>query len=258
VTQSGGGHQGEPPPGGWSAPGAYPPANWSPDPAGYPSWQPTWPPTAPSYAWGPAGPEPANTTNPWAIVSLVSGILAVVPVAVVAGVVAVWQINRKRQEGLGMALAGIVTGAAWTVLGLMVAVGILLFRNVDPGFDGSLGRVADAGSTSVGDCLSEPGQQDSISRVVDCEQDHGGEVYLVDELGAAAWPGYDQVWEDADTRCYDAFEPFVGETYEWSGYDYGFFLPDQAEWLDGEVRVVCVVLPGPGDIRTGSARNSGR
>jgi hypothetical protein len=118
--------------------------------------------------------------------------------------------------------------------------------------------VADAGSTSVGDCLTEPGDQDSVSRVTDCEQDHGGEVYLVEELGTAAWPGYDQVWEDADTRCYDAFEPFVGETYEWSGYDYGFFLPDQAEWQEGEVRVVCVVLPGPDDIRSGSARGSGR
>lgn len=258
MTQTSGGHPGEPPPGGWSAPGPSPPANWPAGPAENQSWQPSLAPTAPTYTWGPVAADPQRTTNPWAIVSLVTGILAVVPVAVTAGFVAVWQINRRRQGGLGLAIAGIVTAVSWTLIGLMVAVGILLYRNADPGFDGTMGRVADAGSTSVGDCLTEPGAQDSISRVIDCEQDHGAEVYLVDELGTAAWPGYDRVWEDADTRCYDAFEPFVGETYEWSGYDYGFFLPDQAEWQDGEARVVCVVLPGPDDIRRGSARGSGR
>jgi hypothetical protein len=62
----------------------------------------------------------------------------------------------------------------------------------------------------------------------------------------------------ADEACYDAFEPYVGSSWEWSDLDYGYFLPDQGEWTAGEHRVVCVVLPGTEDALHGSVQGSGR
>jgi hypothetical protein len=88
-------------------------------------------PPAPNYAYQPAT---GRETNPWAIVSLIASILSWIGlfglggiVGVIAGVVARNQIRDSagRQEGDGLALAGIIVGAANIVLvciGLMCVV----------------------------------------------------------------------------------------------------------------------------------------
>jgi hypothetical protein len=183
----------------------------------------------------------------------VTGLLALVPVAVVAGVVALVQTTRRRQAGRGLAVGGLVAAALWTVGG--VVAGILLVTG--DWLDGSLGRVEQAGSARVGTCLrTEPAEGD-VAEAVACTAEHDGEVYLVEELGTGAWPGRDDVQTRADDTCYDAFEGYVGQTYVRSAYDYGYYLPDRDEWDAGERRVVCVVVPFDGPI-DGSVRGSGR
>ena len=259
VTGDAGGTGGAQPPPGWSPPGAPQPwgapgqTPWSAPPPPSGTWPQGWGAPAPQYPWG-AEPDPPKPTNPWAVVALVTGIVALVPVAVAAGITALVQIRRRHQGGSGLAIAGLATAGGWTVIGLVATAVFLLADSV--GDSGELGRVADAGSTQVGTCLREPEAFESVATAVDCVEEHDAEVYLVEVLDGAAWPGYDRVLVDAEDSCYFAFEGYVGESYDFSLYEYGYFMPDQAEWEAGERRVVCVVLPGISGRLDGSVRGS--
>jgi Domain of unknown function (DUF4190)/Septum formation len=268
MTESTGGNGGAQPPPNWPVPDPTPPGppvpgSWPAAPPSYgtlqePAWQPTWPapgpPTSPPPGWGPAWLGQPRTTNTWSIVALVSGIFAIVPLAVGAGIAALVQIYRRRQAGAGMAIAGLVLSALWTLVGIAVAVTFLLGEEVPEAFGG---RVADAGSASVGSCLLGPDEQDSLATEIDCVEVHDAEVYLMTELGTGTWPGYDDVFDTAEDTCYDAFEGYVGRDYEFSDYDFGYYLPDHAEWVAGEHRLICVVVPLTEETSRGSARDSG-
>lgn len=185
--------------------------------------------------------------------SLVTGILALFPVAIGAGVTALVQISRRPQGGKGMAIAGLVLGSVWTVLLSLAVIGFLL----ESGGSGELGRVAHAGSDRVGACLLEPSSDGSVGTPTDCEKGHDAEIYLVKGLGEQqAWPGYDAVKKQAERACKVSFDDYVGESVDSSDFDYGFFFPDEAEWRDGEHRVICVVLPYIDDQLTGSVKDS--
>ena len=71
----------------------------------------------------PASPRPAKT-NGWAIASLVLGILGGSVLAIIFGLVARGQIKRSggRQQGMGLATAGIALGAVWLALVAVVIV----------------------------------------------------------------------------------------------------------------------------------------
>ncbi|MGB8649359.1 MAG: septum formation family protein [Mycobacteriales bacterium] len=230
----------------WAQPGGAQawPASW-PQPGGSGPWAPqTWP----SYGWGPA----PRSTNRWAVAALVTGILGLVPVALGAGITALVQVRRRGQAGWGMAIAGLVLAGLWTVVIALAVAAVVL--GSDSG--GALGRVADAGSTSVGSCLQSPTGDGSVSTLVDCTESHDGEVYFVQDLGPTGWPGYSEVDKRADDACLGAFEDYVGTSYDSSDDDYGYFAPDEGEWASGEHRVVCVVLT-PDPVHE-SVRDSGR
>lgn len=57
-----------------------------------------------------AGLAPSSTYNPWAIASLVLGLLGTAILAVIAGHVALSQIGRTGERGTGLAIAGLVLG----------------------------------------------------------------------------------------------------------------------------------------------------
>lgn len=200
--------------------------------------------------WG-APPLPAPSTNPWAVVALVTGLLALVPVAVPAGVVALVQTSRRRQAGRGLAVGGLVAAAVWTPLLVLLAVGLLAGALGTP-----LGRVAEAGPATVGTCLLLADGPGGGASPVDCAAPHDAEIYLVEVLGGQTWPGEDEVEHRADEACYQAFGDYVGRSYELSDHDYGYFLPDRAEWAAGEHRAVCVVVPTDG-VLLGPVRGSG-
>lgn len=250
----------------WAAPGRASPEDVAGRPGPASDWSPweattgtgpaasVWPPVQPYGAaprWEPTwGPPPS--TNAWAVVALVTGLLALVPVAVPAGIVGLVQTGRRRQAGRGLAVGGLVAAGLWTVA---LATALALFAD---SWDGRLGPVASAGSTSEQQCLASPqGQASSRWTTADCAQPHDGEVYLVAPLGDGAWPGQDTVDTRADDACYDAFHPYVGRSYLTSAYDYGFFGPDADEWSAGERRVVCVVLPYDDDVLREPVRGSG-
>ena len=117
----------------WEPPPAPPTADYPPDypplyPPAYPPPNAYYPPPAYFGGWGPAQPVSRPGTNGLAIASLVTaftGFLCCIGsiVAIVLGTIALDQIKRTRQEGFGLAVAGIVLGVA----GLVVALVIWIF-----------------------------------------------------------------------------------------------------------------------------------
>lgn len=208
------------------------------------------PPVWAQDGWG-WPPPPPPTTNAWSVVALVAGLFALVPVAVPAGVVGLIQTGRRRQAGRWLAVGGLVAAGLWTVV-IAAVIAVLAVS-----WDARLGRVADAGSTAVGDCVSAPDGGSPTWTVADCTGPHDGEVYLVHNLGEGPWPGDDAVATRADDACYESFDGYVGRSYIASAYDYAWFGPDADEWAAGEQRAVCVVVPYDDDLLHEPVRGSG-
>ena len=214
-------------------------------------------PPPPPGAWWPEqdwrfpAPPPPGSTNPWAVAALVAGLLALVPVAVVAGVVGLVQTGRRPQAGRWLAVGGLVAAATWTVVLCVVAA--VFLDDLEP----RLGRVGDVRSTVVGTCLTAPAAGATAWASSDCSEPHDGEVYLVEDLGAGAWPGKGEIGGRAEDACYGAFSAYVGRSWMTSDYDYGWFSPDAREWSSGERRVVCVVVPYEDSVLPRSVRGSG-
>lgn len=96
---------------------------------------PEQPPQQPSYTsgqgWAPPPPPPpgSGATNGLAIASLVCGLLwgggILSLLALIFGIIAVRQIGRSGSRGRGMAIAGIILGAAGIVLTILAAVALV-------------------------------------------------------------------------------------------------------------------------------------
>jgi hypothetical protein len=102
------------------------------NPAGPPAPPPGYgypPPPPPGVYYGYV-PMQARRTNALAIAALVCGIcgfLYLVPaiLGIVFGSVALRQIRREGSDGRGMALAGIITGAGWLVLLVVIVLVVI-------------------------------------------------------------------------------------------------------------------------------------
>lgn len=221
-------------------------------------WAATGGPAPQPYQQPPEPPRPPGT-NPWAITSLVTGLLALVPVAVPTGVVALVQTRRSRQNGAALAIGGLVASGAWLVVGL---VGLVVWFASSGGVPGvtplSLGPASSVDGADVGDCLDLPADSANPATPVPCASAHDAEVYLVWEMGGPADRSVEDVEWAADDRCFAAFESYVGQAYELSEYDYGLFSPDPEEWAAGERTATCVVLPWDSDVLRGPVAGSGR
>jgi hypothetical protein len=202
--------------------------------------------------WGQPQPwyggwQPPRPLNGLAIAALVTGLVGLVPIAIGLGIAALVQISRRGHRGTGLAVGGMCAAGVWTVL-----IGLFLVAGFSGTFDYSReGDLADVASTTVGACLDE-----HPPVVTDCSTPHDLEVYYAPPLRASYWPGEEDVDSQADDLCYEAFDDYVGTSYDWSDYDYTFFAPSETEWLEGRHLAVCVITPLD-DHLTGSVKGSG-
>ena len=124
-----------------------------------------------------------------AIASLVTGILAIVPVAVVLGIVALVQIDRRGDNGKGLAIAGISIACAWVVIAI-VGVIVLLNNIIERDADGRIveGGLVDELSLVPGDCVDDPDEDVLALRGLPCEDAHDAEVFARFRLSGDGWP----------------------------------------------------------------------
>jgi len=101
----------------------------------------------------------------------------------------------------------------------------------------------DVFSLEVGDCMDDYGTATDISSVpiVDCDKEHDAEVYAVEDIDSDSFPGVTEVSDAADEICIDAWEDFVGISYEESLLDYSALMPTEETWALGDKEVVCTI-----------------
>ncbi|WP_316526504.1 DUF4190 domain-containing protein [Kitasatospora brasiliensis] len=267
-------------------PSAAPPQPPHPLPAGgwasvtTPAAQPGFHPANP-YAPAPgqaplppfAAPGPAPT-NGLAVGSLVTGLLLVAPVALVLGIVALTQINRRKQRGSGMAVAGVALGAAGTLL-LAVLLGAADFS---PARASGFGRPMKAPAGSVawsdlraGDCYDSPHSESAAGKDSSlastwvqrraCTEPHHGEVAGTADLPNAdgSYPGESAAGEASVRLCRKVLGDYALDLWDVpDGMEEVYLYPSAENWADGDRYVTCALEDGTdrhrGTVRTDRSR----
>ncbi|WP_051830979.1 DUF4190 domain-containing protein, partial [Streptomyces novaecaesareae] len=247
------------------SPSAAPPPPPHPLPAG--GWASVPPSAQSGYQPGPQpGPQPGHPyalppapaqapTNGFAVGSLVTGLVLVAPVALVFGIVALVQINRRRERGFGMAVTGVVLGTIGTVL-LALLLGAGDFSSARGGRFGQAPKPP-AGSVhwsdlKVGDCYSSP-EGGSVTgaegdetvywvRRVACSDPHHGEVAGTVKLPGSngPYPGEKEARESAGRLCRKVLDDYALD--QWAvpdGMDDVYLYPTARNWAAGERYVTC-------------------
>ncbi len=118
---------------------------------------------------------------------------------------------------------------------------------------------ADVFLMKVGDCLNDAEASGTVSTVplTPCSELHDSEVYFEHTIAGDDYPGDSAVSDEADSACYDAFEPFVGMSYEESALEMSYYRPSSDSWSEGDRIVSCVIYDPAGQVQgslAGAAR----
>ncbi|RHA37698.1 DUF4190 domain-containing protein [Cellulomonas rhizosphaerae] len=171
---------------------------------------------------------------------MVTGLLALGPVALALGLVGLYRTTKRGTRGRGFAITGIVLGIlatiGWTILVVVLVVTLVQTRPLPS--DVSEPRNAHVSQLVVGNCLATlpaDGTVDSV-RVVPCAQDHEARVsseYDFDE--DAVWPGQD----GADARVARAC--VLTEEEQSVGATIVTWAPTKDGWDSGDRTGLCLV-----------------
>jgi hypothetical protein len=190
------------------------------------------------------GADDASGENPrvskLAVTALVTGILPLVPVALVTGIAALAVIRRSGRRGHGMAVTAIFFAIGWLIIG--VAVGTVAY--LTHGFVKPTRTVYHQSAVfrlKTGDCVD--GQGD----VVACSTPHESEVFGTFALPGASWPGTASVQQQASSRCGALLTGYLNPQLAISlGQTYVY--PSQVDWSAGTRTVICEVHAQSGQL----------
>ena len=132
----------------------------------------------------PDQPAPRRPTDGVAVATLVSGIVAAIPVTVILGPIALIRIGRSGARGRALAITGLVLAGLWTVAAAIVAAAII--TRPPPPKPVPLPRVF---SLQAGQCLNSARNGISGLQVLSCSQAHGAEVFATFRVARLALPG---------------------------------------------------------------------
>jgi hypothetical protein len=107
---------------------------------------------------------------------------------------------------------------------------------------------------SLGDCFDdESSSSDEVSEVpiVECSDPHDNEVYAVHEMTDSAYPGFDSTGDRADGLCLADFELLKHENLE---LDFGWLIPTDRSWANGDREIICFVYRVDLEKMTGTIR----
>jgi hypothetical protein len=201
-----------------------------------------------------AGPEPGGDERPvepvskLAVISIVTGVVALVPLAVLFSIAALIGIHRSGRRGRGMAIAALFASAAWLIVGGAIgAVGVLTHGFHKPVtikyHESSVFKL------QVGDCLNGPNGQ-----LIACSAPHEAEVFATFSLPVSAWPGTAAVAGQASSGCANRLTGYLNPQLAIS-LTQSYVYPNQAAWTEGTRTVICEVHATSGKL-TGSVRGA--
>jgi hypothetical protein len=90
----------------------------------------------------------------------------------------------------------------------------------------------------LGECFNDPGEPYTWVEPAPCDDAHDFEVYFAFDIEGDEFPGQDFVDQNADSRCGEAFEEFVGVAPEESSISYDFYRPGAGAWIADDRRTV--------------------
>ena len=136
-----------------------------------------------------------------------------------------------------LAIAAIVLAA----LPLTGCAGALDLLKDDQVVEGE-GESQDIFTIKVGDCLNDSSAGDSVTTVptVDCSEPHDSEAYKSIILDDESFPGLETIKEYADTGCSEAFETFIGVSYDDSLINLNYYYPTEETWTTGNREILCL------------------
>lgn len=179
-----------------------------------------------------------------------------------------------------------ITGLAVAVIGAVLAAAVSLLLLAATSSDGAPSaipseRPTDGGTSTehpdpssiegaemttfadleIGDCLPlVVYDEDELVfelPVVPCEQPHTDEVFFIYDVEDGEFPGDDALTESSWNGCYEAFQAYVGTSYEASELDFYNYQPTKGTWIREGDRTVQCILFSYEDV-TGTLRGSGR
>jgi hypothetical protein len=195
--------------------------------------------------------------NGFAIASLIFGICGGWFLGLIFGIIALSQIRKRGQRGRGIAIAGVVLSSLWMVVlavALVYAITTGANRNVN-------GQITTGGNVSlaelkVGDCVNGVKEDQQVTGLpaVPCGQPHEAEVFAVEELPRADFPGQQEVDLRAQERCQAAFTEYVKGVPNITSetYDQFYYAPNAQTWARGDRVVICLAVSH--GTKTGSIR----
>jgi hypothetical protein len=239
---------GYPEPGYGPGPGGYPEPAYGPGPGGYPP---------PGGYPGPGYPPPQKPgTNGFAIAALIFGIIGGVLLGFIFGFIALSQTKRTGQNGRGMAIAGIVLSAMWTI-GIILAIILAAATAAKRDDGGTVRQGGDISATAlqVGDCVNDLKNSTNVLSLpgVPCTQPHEGEVFAVFDLPAGDYPGTAAVDEQVTKECTDRIEAYSPSAARDPGVGLFSVYPLEQNWNRGDRQVVCIATAATGTT-TGSIK----
>ncbi len=186
-----------------------------------------------------------------AVVALVTGVFALVPLGVGFGVAALIGIRRSGRRGHGLAIAALFASAAWLIVG--GAVGTV--GAITHGFHKPVTikyRESAVFKLREGDCLDS--QNGQLVSVLPCSVPHAAEVFGKFSLPASAWPGTVAVSTAARSGCATLLTGYLNPQLAIS-LAQSYVYPDKVAWTAGTRTVICEVRAAGGKL-TGSVRGA--
>jgi hypothetical protein len=205
------------------------------------------------YEAGPdeAFPERRAPVSKLAITALITGLLALVPLAVCLGIAALAVIRRTGRRGHGMAVAGLVATAAWIIgAGAVGSVAIVTHGFKKP--PKITYHEASVFTVQQGDCIDTPNGQ-AVS-ILSCASPHDAEVFATFTLPRSAWPGTTAVQQEASSGCATRLSGYLNPQLSIS-LTQTYVFPNKVSWTAGTRTIVCEVRATSGQL-TGSVRGT--
>jgi Domain of unknown function (DUF4190)/Septum formation len=231
---------------------------------------------------GPGGPgrrpSAPGRTNPFAVASLILGVLGITVIGAIAGIVlgilALGQIRRTGQRGRALAIAGLALSALWLVL-----IGAyFLFHGGNsasppPASSGHSSSPTPGPSSSAshgpqstnvfalrpGQCFQNPPASQTVLgityvTVVSCSTPHNAQAFVQFSATGTSYPGVDALKRQADTGCHARIKKNVQTSKIKSSMTLHYLYPLQSSWTSGHKTITCMIVANKANLKTSLLR----
>ncbi|MEY9964884.1 hypothetical protein ABIA33_002926 [Streptacidiphilus sp. MAP12-16] len=184
---------------------------------------------------------PAQGTNGQAVTSFVLGLLAIVPVSVVFGIVALVRISRTRQRGKGLAIAGLVLSALWVLAGAGVVIAdvVYLSSHAKPGTPFAPGTRLMT-QLQPGTCFMRPDGTSQWVGVVACDQPHDAQYLATTKAPFTSYGDAGVTEAESYRTCLDTeYATFPDPVALPGNVVVDFMYPTRQSWDAGSRQVRC-------------------